>query len=269
MFVSSVFCFQWFCFLFCFWWGDLKWGIPWWVLAKVCEIFLKSFLFSFFFWIFWVFDDSWYLCYLMSFWCSLGLLTALCLVPEKMEDNKVMSRVKRLLVLFLKAENKPNDCFELTWSNLRIKVLFLFLFDIKILNFFLVHFPHYSFLSVGHSIFFFSPQDSEFTFCLFPHCFSLCLTSCYFIYLSSRTKFFQFGLWMKMSVACNAWCQIWFQEVIEINFYCIWLIWLVEHWFSRVMHNISNTFGLSRLFFFFLFFILHLLPINTDLSFCL
>lgn len=155
MFVSSVFCFQWFCFLFCFWWGDLKWGIPWWVLAKVCEIFLKSFLFSFFFWIFWVFDDSWYLCYLMSFWCSLGLLTALCLVPEKMEDNKVMSRVKRLLVLFLKAENKPNDCFELTWSNLRIKVLFLFLFDIKILNFFLVHFPHYSFLSVGHSIFFF------------------------------------------------------------------------------------------------------------------
>lgn len=130
-------------------------------------------------------------------------------------------------------------------------------------------FPHYSFLSVGHSIFFFSPQDSEFTFCLFPHCFSLCLTSCYFIYLSSRTKFFQFGLWMKMSVACNAWCQIWFQEVIEINFYCIWLIWLVEHWFSRVMHNISNTFGLSRLFFFFLFFILHLLPINTDLSFCL
>lgn len=164
-----------------------------------------------------------------------------------------MSRVKRLLVLFLKAENKPNDCFELTWSNLRIKVLFLFLFDIKILNFFLVHFPHYSFLSVGHSIFFFSPQDSEFTFCLFPHCFSLCLTSCYFIYLSSRTKFFQFGLWMKMSVACNAWCQIWFQEVIEINFYCIWLIWLVEHWFSRVMHNISNTFGLSRLFFFFFF----------------
>lgn len=165
-----------------------------------------------------------------------------------------MSRVKRLLVLFLKAENKPNDCFELTWSNLRIKVLFLFLFDIKILNFFLVHFPHYSFLSVGHSIFFFSPQDSEFTFCLFPHCFSLCLTSCYFIYLSSRTKFFQFGLWMKMSVACNAWCQIWFQEVIEINFYCIWLIWLVEHWFSRVMHNISNTFGLSRLFFFSFFY---------------
>ena len=163
-----------------------------------------------------------------------------------------MSRIKRLLVLFLKAENKPNDCFELTWSKFEDKSAIFVSVWHQDSEFLSCSFPPL-FLSLCWSFyfFFFSPQDSEFTFCLFPHCFSLCLTSCYFIYLSSRTKFFQFGLWMKMSVACNAWCQIWFQEVIEINFYCIWLIWLVEHWFSRVMHNISNTFGLSRLFFFF------------------
>lgn len=130
--------------------------------------FFESFLFSFYFWIFWVFDDSWYLCYLMSFWCSLGLLTALCLVPEKMEDNKVMSRVKRLLVLFLKAENKPNDCFELTWSNLRIKVLFLFLFDIKILNFFLVHFPIIPFSLLVILFFFFHLKILNLLFVYFP-----------------------------------------------------------------------------------------------------
>ena len=75
-------CFQWFFFL-----GDFKWDI-FGGKEKDCEFVSIILFLRFFFFLGWNIWVVWW------FWCSLGVLTTLCLVLKKMEEKKVMCRFR-------------------------------------------------------------------------------------------------------------------------------------------------------------------------------